>query len=239
MRWRKSVRRCPIIIANFAFTLKLFSMSDEPNFLNPRSEISFQKNRLPHWEQDGCSYFITFRLGDSLPKHLLDAWKLERKIWLSLHPKPWGSEVEKEYHERFSGARERWLDAMHGECLLRSEEAREPLANKLAADESCVWSFVIMPNHAHVLVSLSKRVALADWMQLIKGSSSRGINQRLGRSGALWARDYFDRLIRDGGHFGNCAKYIRKNPEKAKLGGGEFTLFESDYVKGLLDGGIK
>ncbi|MGZ0656115.1 transposase [Coraliomargarita sp. W4R72] len=209
-------------------------MSDQPEFLNLRLDISFQKNRLPHWQQDGCSYFITFRLADSLPMHLLEAWKAEREVWLNLHPKPWAPELEIEYHERFSGARERWLDAMHGECLLRRGEAREPLVVKLTSEVARVWSFVVMPNHVHVLVSLPEREALADWMQGIKGSSSREINQRLGRSGKLWARDYYDRLIRDGGHFYKCASYIRNNPEKAKLSRCEFSSFESMYVADLL-----
>ena len=92
-------------------------MRDVPQFLNERGEIRATKNRLPHWEQDGCTYFITFRLADSLPQRLLDGWKEERRIWLELHPEPWSDVDEAEYHQRFSGARERWLDAGHGEGI--------------------------------------------------------------------------------------------------------------------------
>ena len=209
-------------------------MADAPKFVNLRSDISIQKNRLPHWEQNACSYFITFRLADSLPMHLLQAWKAERAVWLNQHPKPWAPECEQAYHERFSGAQERWLDAMHGACLPRRAEAREPLVVKLATAESQLWSLVVMPNHVHVLVSLVERQKLGDWIQKIKGSSAREINQRISRSGALWARDYYDRLIRDERHFYKCARYIRNNPVKAKLRGDEFYLFESDYVRELL-----
>jgi REP-associated tyrosine transposase len=56
-------------------------------------------------------YFITFRLADAIPAHLRSQWENEREIWLRLHPEPWSVEVESEYHKRFSGTIERWLDA--------------------------------------------------------------------------------------------------------------------------------
>ena len=211
-------------------------MSDAPRFFNERSKVSFQKNRLPHWEQDGCSYFITFRLADSLPASLLKEWERERSHWLRHHPKPWDAHQEMEYHRRFTGARERWLDALYGECYLRAPPARVPLSQMLNDDENQIWSYVIMPNHVHVLVTLQEDQLLSLWLQQLKGASARAINQHLDRTGALWSKDYFDRLIRDQRHFNNCARYIRRNPLKAKLADSEFTLFESVYVRQLLEG---
>jgi len=209
-------------------------MLGQPGFFNPRADISIRKNRLPHWKQDGASYFITFRLADSLPSHLLDQWKRERAIWLDRHPEPWTPETERDYHRRFSGARERWLDASHGECLLRNPQAREMLAEKFAANAATIWSHVIMPNHVHVLVSLSGGTEPGQWLQVLKGGSSYAINRQLHRKGTLWSKDYFDRLIRDESHFFNCARYIRKNPAKARLPTTHYTLFESRYVRTLL-----
>src|ERR1019366_667968 len=33
--------------------------------LNKEAEIHKHRRRLPHWEQDGCTYFVTFRLADA------------------------------------------------------------------------------------------------------------------------------------------------------------------------------
>ena len=209
-------------------------MHTRPGYFDARAEISIRQNRLPHWEQDGASYFITFRLADSLPKHLQDEWRRERAIWQELHPEPWSSETESEYHNRFSGARERWLDASYGACLLRNPDAREVLMEKLSLAAATVWSHVIMPNHVHVLVSLPEDTELSLWLQLLKGGSSYAINRRLLRKGTLWAKDYFDRLIRDESHFFNCARYIRNNPAKARLPPSDYTLVESRYVRGFL-----
>ena len=68
------------------------------------------KNRLPHWQQQGAVYFVTFRLADAVPLRLLNQWEIERENWYWVHPEPWSPELEQEYHQRFSGAIERWLE---------------------------------------------------------------------------------------------------------------------------------
>src|SRR5438874_12806476 len=37
------------------------------------------RGHLPHWEKEGATYFITFRLADSLPKSILDGICSERE----------------------------------------------------------------------------------------------------------------------------------------------------------------
>lgn len=88
-----------------------------------------------------------------------------------------------------------------------------------------------MPNHVHCLTTLSVESRLEKVIQSWKGFSATSINKHLGRRGPLWQEDYFDRLIRDAEHFTNCARYIRRNPHKAGLKDGEFTLFETEFAK--------
>jgi putative transposase len=92
---------------------------DKPRFFNPYEEIRFTENLLPHWQQKGATYFVTFRLADSVPTPLLTQWEEERAIWLRFHPAPWDVETELECHKRFTGAIERWLDAGYGSCVFR------------------------------------------------------------------------------------------------------------------------
>ena len=77
--------------------------------------------------------FISSRSGlaDAVPSHLRTQWESEREAWLKVHPEPWSKEIEREYHQRFSGAIERWLDAGHGACLLRRRECAEVVAETL------------------------------------------------------------------------------------------------------------
>src|SRR6266478_2047119 len=60
---------------------------------DPHDHIRVTKNRLPHWQQNGAVYFITFRLGDALPRNLLERWKEERNAWLKWHPLPWSANI--------------------------------------------------------------------------------------------------------------------------------------------------
>ena len=203
-------------------------------FFNPFAETRGKENRLPHWQQKGALYFVTFHLADSLPAPLLVQWHAERAAWLKGHPEPWTPEIEREYHERFSGAIERWLDAGHGSCVLRQRECGEIVAGALRhfdGERVAMLCFVVMPNHVHALFVLRGGWTLEQMVHSWKRFSSVRINRIIGSEGELWQRDYFDRMIRDQPHLGKVIRYIRRNPAKARLREGEFVLWESEFVQ--------
>jgi putative transposase len=213
----------------------LFSM-DDLQFFNPYADIRFTANRLPHWQQEGAVYFVTFRLADAIPQRLRLELEYERNAWLRVHPQPWTSQVERAYHERFSGAVERWLDAGHGSCALRERDCARFVAEALAhfdGDRVAMISLIVMPNHVHVLFVQNAEWPLEKVLRSWKSFTSRRINALLGRDSSLWQRDYFDRLVRDEKHFANCVRYIRRNPEKARLCKGEYILYESDLARSI------
>ncbi len=206
----------------------------ELRFFNPYGAIRETANRLPHWQQEGAVYFVTFRLADSVPRNLRDEWENERECWLKLHPKPWMVEIEHEYHERFSGAIERWLDAGHGECWIRRPECAAVVAQTLRhfdGERVGMIASVVMPNHVHAVFVQNPAWPLEVILRSWKGFSARAMNKLLGRAGHVWQRDYFDRLVRDEAHFRNCVRYVRRNPVKAKLSAGDFVLYESDVAR--------
>ena len=210
-------------------------------FFNPWAEIAVGANRLPHRDQPGATYFLTFRLADSLPAGLLARWNEERETWRQWNPEPWSPEQEREYHERFSGSIERWLDDGHGKCLLRHADVRAAVAEVFTKfDRTRYWhhAWVLMPNHAHLLFSTREGSALPELLKAWKGASSRAAGRVLGRrmsDGAFWQKDYFDRLVRDAPHFWNCARYIRRNPAKGKLREDEISLYLSEEVRAALE----
>jgi putative transposase len=207
-------------------------------FFNPYAEIRETENRLPHWQQTSAVYFVTFRLTDAVPSHLLDHWESDRDVWWRFHPQPWSEEIEREYHFRFSHAVERWLDAGHGACLLQRRDCAEITAQALHYFEGVrvtLISFVIMPNHVHTLFVQNPEWPLEKLIQSWKRFASRETNKCLHRSGRLWQRDYFDRLVRDEKHFANCVRYIRRNPKKAGLREDQYILYESEVARGIAD----
>jgi len=208
----------------------------ELRFFNPYAEIRFTANRLPHWQQEGAVYFVTFRLADAVPHNLRTQWESEREAWLRVHPRPWSAEVEREYHELFSGAIERWLDAGHGSCILRRPDCAGVVAEALRyfdGERVAIISCVVMPNHVHALFVQNPNWPLEKLVRSWKSFTSRKINSLLDRDRSLWQRDYFDRLVRDEKHFANCVHYIRRNPERARLHSGEFLLYESELARSI------
>jgi hypothetical protein len=124
--------------------------------LDKSAPVHKPRRNLPHWTQRGCTYFITFRLADSLPQNLLHQWREELKLWLQKHPQPWSPEDAREYWREFQARKERWLDAGHGSCALRDPVRRTVVVEALHhfdGERYELDAFVVMPNHVHVLVT--------------------------------------------------------------------------------------
>ncbi|RYD20585.1 MAG: hypothetical protein EOP88_14500 [Verrucomicrobiaceae bacterium] len=206
-------------------------------FFNPLCQTRKAGETLPHWQQDHVTYFVTFRLADSLPASMLREWKQERESWLIANPEPWPPEVEMEYHRLFSHRIDQWLDQGEGDCLLADEGNTEIVSGAFGhfdRNRYLVHSWVIMPNHVHLLVSLEKSSDLSVVIGSWKRFTATKINRTAGSQGPVWQRNYFDRIIRDWDHFMNVARYIRRNPVKGKLHEGRFRLYEAAWVEKLL-----
>ena len=67
---------------------------------DPRGELQIKRRHLPHWKQEGATYFVTFRLTDSVPESVLSQWSDERKNWLRYHPQPWDWKTAREASEK-------------------------------------------------------------------------------------------------------------------------------------------
>ena len=206
-------------------------------FFNPDAETDTHRRNLPHWQQGEAWLFVTWRLGDALPKAKLNRWREERAIWLKHHPEPWDEKTEAEYHERFSRQIDEWLDQGNGACILTDPENAKIVADALRHFDGQRYemgSFVVMPNHVHVLFRPLGDHDLAGIVKSWKGFTARRINKRMGNTGALWQSEYWDRLIRSERHLFKVAEYIRENPAKAKLKEGEFVLGEENGLSSPL-----
>lgn len=206
-------------------------------FFNEFAEIQKTGNRLPHWQQDKTTYFLTFRLADSIPVSLLDEWREERNLWWMDHPKPWSNETEVEYHKLFSARIDQFLDQGLGSCLLGDSVNAATVASAFQHFDQTRYllhAWVIMPNHVHLLLSLDESIDLGKTVASWKRFTATKINRQGHNSGPVWQKDYFDRLIRDWDHFMNVARYIRRNPIKANLPVGSFKVYEAPWVARLL-----
>ena len=190
-------------------------------FFNPREEIKKTRHKLSHWQQGKVPIFVTFRLADSLPQTLLDSWLAARDSFLVFNPKPWDEKVEATFHSLFSDKLDEYLDSGYGCCVLSDSRVSQIVAARLHYFDRLRYeleSYVIMPNHVHVLFTPFDIDDLPNLIQAWKGVSSRMIHKaNLSTLNPFWQPDYFDRLMRSTEHFEMIRSYIRENPVKAGL----------------------
>jgi len=161
---------------------------------------------LPHFECWEAIQFVTFHLADSLPAEALKRLVHETR----------DAEGDAKYRRRI----ETYLDAGHGECLLRRPEFAAIVRDALLffdGERYRLDAWTILPNHAHALFQPLAPHTLGGIVLSWKSFTARRINALLGRQGALWQEEYFDRFVRDEEHFAATTQYIRENPVKAGL----------------------
>lgn len=173
---------------------------------------------LPHFDDQDAPQFITFRLADSLPADVLERWKRELGLGeLSQHSANSKiSQANRKLRERI----EKYLDCGYGECFLKQHENAELVAKALQHFDGIryqLFAWVIMPNHVHVLCRQKTGWPLSKIVRTWKSFTAHAINKSLGRTGAFWQADYFDRFIRNEAHFLAVARYIEANPVSAGL----------------------
>ena len=199
-------------------------LSPPPHFRGQDRErpVTIYRRHLPHWRQPEATYFITFRLNDSLPQSILRELRQLRRIWEEMHPEPRGEGDWREYARRYTRLAERWLDEGYGDCHLKLEKYAKLLLTAMSDFQSkryFLGATVIMPNHCHAVIKPYDQIRLESIVGSWKQYTSRRMNQELGRTGALWGQECYDRIVRDVDHLRRIMRYMAQNPVKAKIPG--------------------
>jgi putative transposase len=78
----------------------------------------------------------------------------------------------------------------------------------------CIYGYVVMPEHVHLLLSEPQHKALADALKSLK----QGVSRRLiGNVEHFWQKRYYDFNIRNEQQFKEKLRYIHRNPVKRGL----------------------
>jgi putative transposase len=83
------------------------------------------------------------------------------------------------------------------------------------AEKFQLHAFVVMPDHAHILLTPAPDIAIERAAQLIKGGFSFAIRKEF--PGAIWHDGYHARRVIDGEDLRNQTFYIVNNPAKKRL----------------------
>ena len=189
---------------------------------NPVQDIyQFRRKNLPHWTQSGSTYFVTFRLADSIAQSRISEYKELREKWKENHLPPYTESEQVQFDELFSEQVNSWLDEGAGACILGKPEISQIVADTLTHFEGERYEldeWVIMPNHVHVLVTPLSGFDLEDILHSWKSYSAHAINKTTGQKGAVWKHESYDHIVRDLEELNRIRRYIRNNPAKAGCG---------------------
>ncbi len=162
--------------------------------------MQFSRRRLPHLYALGEPLFVTFRLYNTLPFH-------------------------REFPDHMPSGKafvclDRLLDEERaGPSYMRIPAIADVVAasiRKGAPDEYLLHSWVVMPNHVHLLIT--PRIKPSVVLRKMKGVSAREANRLLGVTGRpFWQDESYDRLVRSHEEFERIVNYILQNPVRAGL----------------------
>jgi REP element-mobilizing transposase RayT len=158
---------------------------------------------LPHFDAGALVQAITFRLADSLPKAVYNDLTAT-------------ASSDSDLRRRI----EAMIDGGRGGCALRNPAIAAIVEDALLhfdGERYRLMAWMIMPNHVHVLIEQIEGQPLAGIVHGWKSFTAKAANKYIGRTGAFWAPEYFDRYIRDQAHFDGAVHYIHENPVKAGL----------------------
>lgn len=198
----------------------------------------FYRRKLPHWHPKGQMFFITFRLANSLPMHVIQELQAEQErermeILSKFHGIQQQAELYKLDKKSF-GRFDRWLDQCVEESprWLLQEEVAALIAedlHDLSGKRYRLIAFCIMSNHCHIVIDtygydfapehagVTAPYPLTDTLKHLKGRTARRSNQALGRSGSFWHHESYDHMIRDQNEYERIIWYTINNPVKAGL----------------------
>jgi putative transposase len=194
----------------------------------------FYRRRLPHIQPPDATYFVTYRLADSIPKIVLE--KL-RSDWNDFQQKLVRMDDENKRNELLAVERRRYfkrydesLDRiLSGPVWLREGRVAKVVADAIQYRHSKEYeliSYCIMPNHVHMVIYVGRNevsprritdspYTLTRILQSLKRYTAMECNKILNRSGQFWQHESYDHIVRGDKQLKRIIKYVLNNPVSA------------------------
>ncbi|MCB1218575.1 transposase [bacterium] len=83
-------------------------------------------------------------------------------------------------------------------------------------------AYVVMDNHVHIVLVMLAGNDLSDQLKSIKRYTAIHINRMRGRSGKLWQKASYTRILFDNSAVASCSEYVMSNPQRRWHGISEY-----------------
>ncbi|WP_198174768.1 transposase [Spirosoma arboris] len=193
-------------------------------------EPDIYRRKLPHIQPLFGTFFVTYRLYNSLPVSIRQQLREEytfEKIRLAKSDE-YSIKVADELNRHYFGR----FDALLDLCAYCPAYLADEEVTKVVADSLHFWdsqridliAYTIMSNHVHTVFTLlgeeteiGKTNSLKRLMHSVKSYSAHKANALLNLRGKFWEEESYDRLVRDTDELRRIVRYIVMNPVKAGL----------------------
>jgi putative transposase len=220
-----------MVLRSVSFAVRAVSRSRSFAVPHDRGKViieqkTYYRRRLPHIQPPESTFFITFRLANSLPKQVVIQLMEEReqrekliKAEKDIRKQKVLLEVER---QRYFGHFDEYLERVkESPRWLAETEVAEMVAESirhLDGKQYGLHAFCIMSNHVHMLIEIKHvNIALYRVLQKLKSYTAIRANNILHRHGAFWHHESYDHFVRDENELERILWYILENPVKAGL----------------------
>jgi len=198
----------------------------------------FHRANLPHYQQPGQAYFVTWNLQDAIPAKALKDYSEKLKQLRNYVDNAIKENQPKEkinaLRFEFNILRKKMMKAFEDVLHLNSKtvvDLSKTENTTIVYNALTFWegkklknhAICIMSNHVHWVFTLydkdekGKPVWLEDVLKSVKQHSAIEINLAENLKGTLWHKESWDTTIRDDRHLYEAIEYTRNNPVAAGL----------------------
>ncbi len=198
----------------------------------------YHHRHLPHFQQSGQAYFVTWCIKDAVPPKALDSYtqqlkQLRSEIDIAKSNKATDKiigDLKIEYYRIRKKYMKALDDLLHLQTKLIVDLSKEE-NTQIVINALCFWegkriekhAICVMSNHVHWVFKtfekneIGEPVYLQDILQSVKRFSANQINKLENRTGMLWHNESYDTTIRNDLHLHNAINYTIENPVSAGL----------------------
>ncbi|MFA5832849.1 MAG: transposase [Bacteroidota bacterium] len=191
----------------------------------------YYRRHLPHINPVSAIYFITFRLINSLPHHLIlqlmEEYDKDRELKSLQKIDPAIKSVPESFYRKYFESFDSFLDNQQsGNSWLRQDAVARIVYNAIKYRDNKDYDlicFTIMSNHVHMLIDVRRDVipsynsytVLTTILHSLKRFTAFECNRALHRSGPFWQSESYDHVVKDEAELERIIRYVVYNPVKA------------------------
>ncbi|MBK8349322.1 MAG: transposase [Saprospiraceae bacterium] len=197
------------------------------------------RQRLPHIQPVGATFFVTFRLFGSLPvikvKDLRDKYEFDLSKARLIEDNGLRNTIIFNLRKKYLYDHDIILDSLNsGPHYLKRPEIMQIVKDELHRFNGHLYdllAFSIMSNHVHVVIDTSIQLSEDDLinevtenitsldviLKRIKAPIARYCNRILNKKGQFWEKESYDIYIRNEVMLSNVISYVLENPVNAGL----------------------